>query len=176
MGQMGGMGGVGIGMPGMGGMGRRGGMGAPSTGSNSAGNTDSGSGAPPTLTVRWESALPVQGAELKTRSINAPAMDEDYYAIEVSGIPSKMIHSDGSNLEDQLKGQAVIKRDGKKDLKPSSVKVLTGDDSTAVVYFFSHQNEITRKDKLEFNAQILQLKFTQAFNVEEMMYQGKLEL
>lgn len=178
-GGMGQIGGVGIGMPGMpgmGGMGRRGGMGAPGTNDTPTGGTSAGLSEPPTLTARWESALPVQAAELKTRNVNAPGMDDQHYAIEVAGIPSRMVPADTANLADQLKDQAVIKRDEKKDWKPSSVKVIPGDDFTVVVYFFSRSDEISRKEKLEFDAQILRLKLSQSFSAEEMIYRGKLEL
>ncbi len=170
-----GLGGVGIGMPGMGGMGRRGGI--RSTSTDTSGSTSSGASLPPSLTVRWESALPLQAAELKARNVNAPSIDEDHYAIAVYGIPSRMINSDSSAVADQLKGQAVIKRDGKKDVKPSSVEVIPRDEGTLVVYYFSRSKEITRQDKqLEFSAQMGRLQLSVPFDLEAMTYQGKLQL
>jgi hypothetical protein len=169
-------GGMGVGIPGMGGTGRRGGMRTPPpSGTDAGGGTNSNS--PPTLVVRWESALPVQAAELKARNVNAPAVDETQYAIAVYGIPSRIIGSDSPALDDQLKGQAAIKRNGKKDLKPSRVEVLPREDGAIVVYFFSRSKEVTRQDKqIEFSAQIARLQFSTSFDVEAMTYQGKLEL
>ena len=179
-----GIGGVGIGLPGMGG-GRRGGMGGPGgggyPGGGRRGGADDGTGTdynePPTLKLRWESALPVREAELKARETSAPTLDEDHYAIAVYGIPSRIAGGDPQSLANQLKKQAVIKRDGKKNLKPSSVEVLQREDWPVIVYLFPRSQEITRQDKrIEFDAQIGRLKFEQSFFVDDMDYQGKLEL
>jgi hypothetical protein len=179
-----GMGGVGIGLPGMGG-GRRGGMGGPGGGGYPGGGrrsgTDDGTGtdyneAAP-LKVRWESALPIREAELKARDTSAPTLDADHYAIAVYGVPSRMAGGDTKSLANQLKKQATIKRDGKKNLKPSSVEVLQRDDGPVIVYLFPRSKEITRQDKrVEFDAKIGRLQLAQSFYVDDMNYQGKLEL
>ena len=182
-----GMGGIGIGLPGMGGMGRRGGMGGPGTGGGGypggggqpgGTNDDSTStSAPPTLKLRWESALPVREAELKARDISAPTVDEGHYAIAVYGVPNRMANGNSQNLADQLKKQAVLKRDGKKDVKPSSVEVLEKEDGPVIVYLFPRTNEITKDDKqILFDAHIGRLQVAQAFYLDEMVYQGKREL
>jgi len=179
-----GIGGIGIGLPGMGGMGRRGGMGGPGGGYPDDGErrrgddgTGAGRGEPPSLKLRWESALPVREAELKARETNAPTVDADHYAIAVYGTPNRIVRGDSKDLASELKKQASIKREGKKDLKPSSVQVLQRDDGPVIVYLFPRSNEITRQDKrLQFDGQIGRLKFEQSFYVEDMTYQGKLEL
>jgi len=174
-----GMGGVGIGM---GGMGRHGGMGGPGggyPGGQQRGSTDNGSynTEPPTLKVRWESALPIREAELKERDTSAPTLDADHYAIAVYGVPSRMANGDSQSLAKQLKKQATIKRDGKKNLKPSSVEVLQREDGPVIVYLFPRSQEITKEDKrIEFAAQIGRLQFSQSFYADDMNYQGKLEL
>jgi hypothetical protein len=174
------VGGVGIGVPGMGGMGsggmgRRGGM--RSSQPTDTTDTNNANFTPPKLTVRWESALPVQAAELKARNVNAPAMDDDHYAIAVYGVPTRLIKMDSSALDNQLKDEASIKREGKKDLKPSSVQVIPRDEDNVVVYYFPRSKEITRQDgQIEFNAQILSLQFSVSFTVADMTYQSKLEL
>src|SRR5689334_17671284 len=93
-----GMGGVGISLPGMGGMGRRGGMGSPGGGGGYPGcgqnrrNPDSA--APPTLTMRWESAMPVRSAELRVHDSAAPTLNGKHYAIAVYGIPTCLLPGD----------------------------------------------------------------------------------
>ncbi len=182
-----GVGGIGIGLPGMGGMGRRGGMGggAPRGGGYPPGGqprgTDDGRGAdpgsPPTLTVRWESALPIREAELITHPLSPDASDEAHYAIGVYGLPSRMLSADSRNLAAQLKGQASIKREGKKDLKPSRVDVLDLESGPVIIYLFPRSAEITARDnRMEFDAKIGRLELKQAFYVDEMTFQGKLEL
>ncbi|HYW42899.1 MAG TPA: hypothetical protein VE959_08585 [Bryobacteraceae bacterium] len=176
------LGGIGIGIPGMGGMGRRGGMGYPGGGypggqPDGNGGSTAGSSQPPPLHLRWESALAVRAAELKAREANAPTLDESHYAIAVYGAPDRMVVGSSQSLASQLKKQAVIKRDGKRDLKPSSVDVLQRQDGPVIVYLFPRSKEITRQDKrLEFDAQIGKLRFTESFFVDDMMYQGKLDL
>jgi hypothetical protein len=126
--------------------------------------------------VRWESALPIREAELKARETNAPAVDEDHYAIAVYGIPSRMA-KDLQNQADHLKGQAALKRDGQKDVKPVHVDVIPRDDGVVVVFLFPRTKEITAQDsRVEFNALIGPYQFTQSFHVDEMIYQGKMEL
>ena len=155
-------------------MGRRGGGGYPQSGQS--GDDNSTYSEPPTLKLRWESAMPVREAELKTKDNDAPTLDQDHYAIAVYGVPNRMM-GDTKNIEDRLKKKAAIKRDGKKDLKPSSVEVLQRDDGPVIVYLFPRTKEITKEDRrLEFDAEVGRLQFTQSFYVDEMMYRGKLEL
>ena len=183
-------GGIGIGLPGLGGMGgprQRGGMGGPDNGNGypNGGNypqggnqrSDRGNSEPPTLKVRWESALPIREAELKARETNAPTVDEAHYAIAVYGVPNRTVDSGSRNLADQLKKQAALKRSGKKDVKPSSVQVLQREDGLLIVYLFPRSNEITKEDRrIGFDAQIGRLQFSQSFYVEDMTFQGKLEI
>ncbi|MEN6604535.1 MAG: hypothetical protein ABFD86_19160, partial [Bryobacteraceae bacterium] len=103
--------------------------------------------------------------------------DADHYAIAVYGAPNRIVRGDSKDLVNELKKQAAIKREGKKDLKPSSVQVLQRDDGPVIVYLFPRSTEITRQDKrLDFDGQIGRFKFEQSFYVEDMTYQGKLEL
>jgi len=129
---------------------------------------------PEAVTVRWESALPVRTAEQKTGETEVPAIDSDHYAIVVYDIltPKRW------NLASELKGIAFLKRDTKKDIKPSHVEILRNDDGTAtIVYLFPRSVEITKKDgRLLFIAQIGRLFVSQFFYTEQMQLQGQLEL
>jgi hypothetical protein len=187
LGQGGGInvGGVQIGLPGLGGLGgQRGGRGGSGGGGGSPRGGDprdsrdgADSSEPPVLTLRWESALPVRSAEMIVRDENAPMPDENHYAIAIYGVPSGMADAGSRTLADALKKQASIKREGKKDLKPSSVEVLRRDAGPVIVYLFPRSKEITRGDKrIEFDAQVGRLEIAQSFYVDEMVYQGKLEL
>jgi hypothetical protein len=171
-----GMGGGGMGIPGMGGggMGRRGGGYGGGGGQTPPTVDPSTPSMPvPTLMLRWESALPVRAAEMKTGDANAPSVDEDHYAIAVYGYSGRSSDID----PDSLKKQARIKRQGKKDLKPSSVDVLQRDNDTVFVYLFPKSNEIGRNDKVvKFEGKIGRLQFAQAFELDDMVFAGKLEL
>ena len=124
--------------------------------------------------VRWESALPVRAAEEKSGDTGAPVVDGGHYAIAVYDIPAP----NRWNVENELKGIAFLRRDKKKDFKPSRVEILRQTDGMAtVVYFFPRSVEITRKDRtITFVAQIGRLFVTQSFAIEEMLLYGKLEL
>jgi hypothetical protein len=132
---------------------------------------------PPKVTLRWESAMPVRTAEIKVHDNDAPTLDNEHYAIAVYGVPSRLLNGDTTRLEAQLKGRAAIKRDGKKDIKPSSVEVLNRPDGPVIVYLFPMKAEISKDDhRLEFNADIGRLELTQSFFTQDMVWQGKLEL
>jgi hypothetical protein len=120
-----------------------------------------------------------QGAawRLKARETGPPAVDDACYAIAVYGIPHRAAEGDAKSLEKELKREAALKRDGKKDVKPSKVEVLRREDDTVIVYLFPRAKEITRQDRrVEFEAQIGRFQLTQAFYPQDMTYNGKLEL
>jgi hypothetical protein len=174
----GGIGIGGLGIPGIGG--RRGGMGG--RGGGPWGGPDAGGGREstptlPTLTVRWESAMPVQAAELKAREVNAPSIDEAHYALVVVGVPGRMAGSDSQGFGGGPKPQAELKRSGKKAIRSSEAKVLPRDEGTIVVFFFPRSQEISGKDReVEFDAHIGPLELDQTFVLSDMTYDGKLEL
>src|SRR5580658_3979527 len=149
---MGQRGNIGFGMPGLGfpggGMGRRGGMGQnPNNNPNNNSNYDPNQKLP-TLTLRWESAMPVREAELKARDVNAPTLeDEDHYAIAVYGVPVTMVNGDSKKLADDCKKNAALKREDKKDIKPTSVQVLRREDGPVIVFLFPRTKEITKDDR-----------------------------
>jgi hypothetical protein len=161
----------------------RGGLvGVPGIGRRRADTQDTGDTTPPTtdtplpMNVRWESALPIREAELKAREMNAPDVDENHYAIAVYGVPTHLA-KDPQSFGDRLKGQATIKREGQKDLKPVHVDVIPRDDGVVIVFLFPRAREISPKDsRAEFYAQIGPFQITQSFHLDEMIYQGKPEL
>lgn len=129
------------------------------------------------LQIRWETALPIRTAELKAGEIEPPTLDSEGYKIAVYGIPGGSFNGDPRRLGDPLKQQAVLKREGKKDVRPSRVEVFQRQDSVVVVYLFPLSAEIGRKDaSVEFDAQIGRVVIAQSFDVRQMEFLGKLEL
>jgi hypothetical protein len=129
------------------------------------------------LRLCWESALPIRAAELKAGIIPPPTLVDDGYSIAVYGIPGEYFKGDPKSLGDPLKSAATLKREGKKDVKPSSAEVFTTGDGVVVVYVFPLSAEISRKDgNIVFGAQIGRLVFAQTFNLDEMQFQGKLAI
>jgi hypothetical protein len=129
------------------------------------------------LTLRWESALPIRVAELKSRVLEPPTLEGDGYNLAVYGVPGSGFKGDPTSLGQPLKAQAVLRREGKKDVRPSSVEVFEGKDGLVIVYRFPLSAEIGKNDRrIEFVAQIGRIGIAQSFDVEEMQFQGRLEL
>jgi hypothetical protein len=129
------------------------------------------------LKLRWESALPVRIAELKSHEIELPTSEGDGYRIAVYGIPGGDFKGDPKQLGGPLKNLAALKREGKKDVRPSSVEVFQGENGVVVVYLFPLSAEITRNDRrIQFEARIGRIVVAQTFELSEMEFQGKLEL
>jgi hypothetical protein len=129
------------------------------------------------LLVRWESALPIRAAELKAREAQPPTLSDDGYSIAVYGVPASFAKGDPASLGKPLKEMAALRRDGKKDVQPSSVEVFELENSVTVVYQFPLSAEISKKDGIvEFRALIGRLQVSQHFLVGDMEFQGKLEL
>ncbi len=129
------------------------------------------------LLVRWESALPIRAAELKAHVAALPTLSDDGYSIAVYGVPVSSAKGDPTSLGKPLREQAALKREGKKDVLPSSVEVFQLEDSVVVVYMFPPSAEISKKDDVvEFSALIGRLQVSQHFLISEMQFQGKLEL
>ncbi|MGO9261936.1 MAG: hypothetical protein ACLQU1_37380 [Bryobacteraceae bacterium] len=130
-----------------------------------------------TLMVRWESALPVRAAEFKAREIEPPSSEGDGYRIAVYGVPGANLKGDPIQLGNPLKKEAALKRDGKKDVKPSRVEVFQRADDLVIVYLFPLSAEITKRDgRVEFAARIGRIVVLQSFDLAEMMFLGNLEI
>jgi hypothetical protein len=132
---------------------------------------------PITLKLRWESALPVQVAEIKSHELEPPTLEGDGYRIAVYGIPGADFKGDPTELGKPLKNMAALKREGKKDVRPIRVEVFRRDNDVVVVYLFPLSAEIGKKDRqLQFQAQIGRIAVAQTFDLSEMEFMGKLEL
>ncbi len=132
---------------------------------------------PITLKLRWESALPVRLAELKSHEIEPPTLEGDGYQIAVYGVPGGGFKGDPEQLGKPLKGLAALKRQGKKDVRPIGVEVFQRESGLVVVYLFPLSAEVGKRDRLlEFDAQIGRIVVSHTFDLNEMVFMGKLEL
>lgn len=131
-----------------------------------------------TLEVRWESAEAVRAAEVKSHAQDAPDLQSGVYAIAVYDVPGLDVND--RSLAYDLKQQAILKRDGKKESRAIHVDVLPqGGGLCTVIYSFprSQKSEITAQDKrVTFSALIGRLSLAQYFYTAEMEVGGKLEL
>ena len=125
------------------------------------------------VVIRWVSANPVRAAQAILAGSVSRAEDKDYYAIEVADLPvPKHWHPR------ELRGIAALRRNGKKDFRPSKVEVhRLGDDHLTIVYLFPRSTELTKSDRrIEFEAQIGELFVAQFFYPEQMQIGGQIEL
>jgi hypothetical protein len=130
-----------------------------------------------TLQLRWESALPVRLAELKSHTVEPPTLQGDGYSIAVYGIPGGDFKGTPEQLGEPLKRLAALRREGKKDVRPVRVEVFQRETDAVVVYLFPLSAEISSKDgRIRFEAQIGRIVLAQDFDPSEMEFAGKLEL
>jgi hypothetical protein len=126
-----------------------------------------------TVSVRWESALPVRAAESRIGEKEIPGIG-DYYAIAIHDLRPPF----GWNVANQLKGVAFLKLNKKRELKPARVVILPKANRMATfVYLFPRSAEITKKDQnLVFVAQIGRLFVSVSFFPADMRLDGELQL
>ena len=130
----------------------------------------------PTLVLRWETALPVRVARMKAHTVEPPTLNADAYSLAVYGVPGGYFKGDPLKLGKPLRGTAILRRAGKKDVQPLRVEVFQGDEGPIVVYEFPRTLEISKDDKtLFFSAVIGRLSFTTSFDTESMQFEGNLE-
>jgi hypothetical protein len=129
-----------------------------------------------TLEVRWESARAVRAAEEKAHEEDPPALADDSYVVAIYDVPGVDVNQ--TALPFQLKKDAFLKREGKKDLRASRVDLLPQEGGLAtIVFMFPRSEQITMEDqRITFLAQLGRLSVAQYFYPEEMQIQGKLEL
>jgi hypothetical protein len=128
------------------------------------------------LGLRWETALPVRMAEGKAHQ-DELALDGGGYQIAVFGVPTPDKIGDPRKLGEPLKKDAALRREGKKDARPSRVEAFLREEGIVIIYVFPPSAEITLKDRgVQFEAHIGRIAISQFFDLAQMQFDGKLEL
>lgn len=129
-----------------------------------------------TLEIRWESAKAVRAAEEKAHEQDPPDLGTGSYVIAIYDVPGVDVNQKA--LPFQLKKDAFLKIEGKKDLRASRVDLLPQEGGLAtIVFMFPRSAEITSEDmRVTFLAQLGRLSVAHYFYPREMTIQGKLEL
>lgn len=164
------MGGISVGIPGIGigmpGGGRRGGGYPPDRDPRE----DRESGSLREVTIRWESAKPIQEAHLKAKHTDAPSVEDRYYGIVIVGIPPRMASSNG-------RPKAELRPEGSKAIKSADVKLLSREEGNMILFLFPRSSEITLKhQRVQFETQIGQYQIRYSFYPADMVWDGNLEL
>ncbi len=129
------------------------------------------------LRLRWETALPIRIAELKTHEVEPPTLEGEGYQLAVYDVPGDYFKDDPKKLGDPIKNESYLRRDGKKDVKPTRVEVFQRGKTLVVTFLFPPSTELSVKDGLvEFTAHIGRVTVDYHFDLTQMEYQGKLEL
>lgn len=128
------------------------------------------------LEIRWASAAPVRASESAIHEEDTPEVESGVYAIAVYDTPG--IDLDVKTLPNDLKNNAFLKRDGKKDIRALRVDLLPqANGLTTLVFVFPRTDEIVVTDKrVAFSAVVNRIALAQYFFTEQMQVQGKLEL
>jgi hypothetical protein len=129
-----------------------------------------------TVEVRWESARAVRAAEEKAHEQDPPDLGTGSYVIAIYDVPGVDVNQKALPFE--LKKDAFLKIEGKKDLRASRVDLLPQEGGLAtIVFMFPRSQEITSEDmRITFLAHLGRLSVAQYFYPQEMTVQGKLEL
>ncbi len=196
--------GGGGGYPGGGG-GYPGGGGGGYPGSNGGGQNGDGSqqAGPMNLTIRWDSAAPVQQALMRRGSGESDELkavndaSEKYYVISVQGLRlprprSSYSNSDDSDNDDnsqrnsknqndslrtQLLDAAQLAPKGRSSIYAQDVQIDGPGGIDGVRFLFPRNNPISAGDKeVDFILNIRRVKVEEKFKLNDMQYEGKLAL
>lgn len=136
------------------------------------------------VTVRWDSALPVRQALLRSRagdhreagdSNDILSQPEKDYIITVIGLVASHQSREGDRVEKELMGAARLVRTGKALIRPE--KVTLDASIGAIQVFFPRTDAISVDDKeVTFELQFGSIKVVKKFRLKAMTYKGRLEL
>jgi hypothetical protein len=156
---------------------------------NRDGASDSGPGGGPTinLTVRWQSAMPVREALVKTKYGNEAAtsaeakkaLEEkvDHYILAVGGLPKNVLQGNADDLKKQMLAQGTLVIKGKDPIKPVDFMTESAGRTAEVMFAFPKTTTITEDDKeVEFIVKIGDFSIRQKFRLKDMLINGKLDL
>jgi hypothetical protein len=141
------------------------------------------------VTVRWDSALPVREALLRSRSSDHLSSSEDAkdnvdkslnepeknYIITVIGLLTNDQARDRERVRKELIGAAKLIRMRKAPVRPENVELDAS--AGAIQVFFPRTDPIRLTDKeVTFQIQFGSIRVEKNFRLKAMTYKGKLEL
>lgn len=145
-----------------------------------------GGGSAMTLSVRWQSALPLRqavakqkyGAEAATSPDAKKLLDSEqkYYAIVVAGLPGRAAHVN-DEMKPMLLKSTTLSVKGKDPITAIELQSGGNEQKAVVMFFFPKTTVIDADDKeVEFSSKVGPLVVKQKFKLKEMIFNGKLEL
>ncbi len=127
------------------------------------------------LLIRWESALPVRVAELRSGQTGVPLDAFDGCILAIYRIPGTYF-GDPGKWSKQLVSSASLESGGHPLTRPEQATVYQMSDGVAAVYYFPSTAVEDAKASIYFQARIGRLQISKAFLPEKMRFQGALAL
>jgi hypothetical protein len=142
---------------------------------------------PPTLIIRWQTALPVKQAFVKLKygseaATSAEARkslgaEDRVYAIAVSGLQPSMVQGSPERIKKDLIEHSSLSVKGKEDIRPVEIQVARGSRLVDLYFLFPRAADLSVDDKeVEFSTKIESLVIKQRFRLKDMVVKGKLLL
>lgn len=139
-----------------------------------------------TLTVCWQTALPIReavakkkfGAEAATSPDAKKMIDEEqkFYAILISGIPGRSIRNN-EKMKESLLQNATLSVKGKAPIQASDVQTGGNEQRALVLFLFPKTAPLSLDDKeVDFSSRLGPLVVKQKFHLKDMVFNGKLDL
>ena len=173
-----------------GGGGRGGGRGGGPQGGDSGGADSAaapGGGGDATVTLLWQTALPVKQALVKRRfaaeagtSPDAKALlgpEEKFYVLTLSGVPGNLLAAMQGDKKAALLDVTMLTVAGKPPLKAVDVQTSSGRGGGIVSFLFPKTRTFTADDKdLEFSSKFDKTAVKHKFKLKDMVFNGKVEM
>jgi hypothetical protein len=139
----------------------------------------SGGGMPtPTVTVVWDSSVPVQEARAR---LETPGAAKDrlakFYVVSVIGLPAMRRQAEPAAMREHLLQSAALVRKGKDPLRATDVELIPDEKKSTVRFFFPRGQAIQAEDKeVAFHLKMGPMEVQAKFSLKEMLFQGNLAL
>jgi len=146
-----------------------------------------GGGGQASVTLLWQTALPVKQALVKRRlaaeagtSPEGKAFldrEEKFYVLTLSGVPANLLAATQGDKKAGLLDITTITAGGKPPLKAVDVQTSSGRGGGNVSFLFPRTTTFTAEDKdLEFSSKFDKTAVKHKFKLKDMVFNGKLEM
>jgi len=147
----------------------------------------SGGSSGTTVTLIWQTALPIRqalvkrqyGAEAGTSPEAKAKLDrvDPFYVLTLSGMPGYTLASAQADRKASLLDSTMLTVAGKPPLKATDVQVSGGRGTGVVSFVFPKTTAFTIEDKeVEFSSKFDQTVVKKKFKLKDMVFNGKVEM
>lgn len=154
---------------------------------NPGSDAGGGGSAGVTVTLIWQTALPVKqalakrkfGAEAGTSPDAKAALErtEPAYILTMIGMPGSLLVATRGDKRAALLDSTMLTVSGKPPLKATDVQVSGGRGSATVSFLFPKTTTFTIEDKdLEFSSKFDKTSIKKKFKLKDLVFNGKVEL